>query len=80
MLVVVAGIGLAGCNTMTPTGRTAVVGGATGAAIGGIATRSVGGALVGGGIGALAGAAIGSNYERRCTYYDRRGRAYVARC
>jgi len=82
-IVMLGSIGLAGCQTPFSNNSTtngAIIGGATGAAVGAVATRSAGGALVGAGVGALAGAAIGSQYGRTCTYHDKRGHIYYARC
>jgi hypothetical protein len=77
VIVIVAGLTLAGCAT--PEQEGALFGGAAGAAIGGLATNSVGGAVAGGAIGALAGAVLVRSQAGWCTYHYR-GRHYRERC
>ena len=77
VIVLVAGLALAGCAT--PEQEGALFGGAAGAAIGGIATNSVGGAVAGGAIGALAGAVLVRSQSGWCTYRYK-GRTYRERC
>ena len=75
VIVLAAGMALAGCTTQ----EGALVGGATGAAIGGLASNSVGGAIVGSAVGALAGAVLVSQSANTCTYRYR-GRLYREPC
>ncbi len=61
--------------------KSAVIGGASGAAIGAATTGKAGGALVGGAVGAAAGALVGRATEPgKCIYRDSYGREYVAAC
>jgi hypothetical protein len=62
LIVVAAGIALAGCQTTQERSALtgAAVGGGTGAVIGGLASGTAGGAVAGGIIGAAAGGIIGA--------------------
>jgi hypothetical protein len=84
LVLAVAAVALAGCNTNSQTDRTlggAAIGAGTGALIGaatGGGGRAVAtGALIGAGTGAVVGAAT---TPRRCVAYDDYGRRYRVPC
>jgi outer membrane lipoprotein SlyB len=67
-VVLIATVGLAGCETMQENPKTAVgagVGAAGGAVAGGLIGRGTTGVVVGGLIGALAGGALGQYLDRQ---------------
>jgi len=79
LFAIAATIAVTGCTTPE---RTAVVGGATGAAIGGIA-NGWSGAATGAAIGTIGGYLLGKAVDRPgyCRYRDpHTGRTYEARC
>lgn len=84
LVMVVAGLALAGCSSSSTTDRALVGGGlgaATGAAIGAAATGTAGGALAGAAIGGAGGAIVGAGTAPKdCVAYDQFGRPYAVRC
>ena len=83
LIVAVAGLTLAGCQTVKQdralTG--AVVGGAAGALVGGLASNTVGGVVAGGVIGAAAGGLIGAaTAPDRCYVRKRSGQLRRVAC
>jgi hypothetical protein len=65
--VMVVGVALSGCSTMSQSEhdaavKGALIGGIAGGAIGAVATGNFGGAAVGAGIGAAVGAAIATSH------------------
>jgi len=84
MIVTIAALALAGCQTTARENRAltgAAIGGATGAAIGGIAGGSAGAAVAGGVLGAAAGAIIADSAPGpRCYAYTRSGRRVRVHC
>lgn len=84
LVLAVAGLALAACQSDSQRDRALVGGGlgaATGAIIGAAATGDVGGAVVGGVIGGAGGAIIGAGTTpKNCVAYDRYGRPYRVVC
>lgn len=68
-LIVLGGVGLAGCASLSQTERGAVVGAAGGAAVGAIVGRQIGstarGAVIGAAVGGAAGAIIGRQMDQQ---------------
>lgn len=77
-LPLLAALSLGACENLSPTQRTAAIGGGTGAGLGALAGSFSGnagwGALLGGGLGAATGYIYEQNQEtqRRGRYNDRR--------
>lgn len=83
LMVSVAGLALAGCQTARDDRVVggALLGGGTGAIVGGLASNTVGGALAGGLIGAAAGALIAdATRPGYCYYRTASGRKRYVRC
>ncbi|MGI6245317.1 MAG: hypothetical protein ACOYJQ_06080 [Pseudochelatococcus sp.] len=79
VIVSLLALGLAACNTSSPTDRAvggALIGGGAGALVGGLASGTAGGALAGGAIGAAGGAVVGAATAPRCEEYWYGGRRY----
>jgi outer membrane protein OmpA-like peptidoglycan-associated protein len=68
-LVLLGGVGLAGCRSLSQTERGAVIGAAGGAAVGAIVGRQIGstarGAVIGAAVGGAAGAIIGRQMDQQ---------------
>jgi hypothetical protein len=72
-IMLLAGLGLAGCEGMTPTQQNLGIGALGGAAVGGVAGSFSGnagmGALLGAGVGGLGGYLYDQSQRSRQTYY-----------
>lgn len=84
LLIAVAAVSLAGCQSDSQTDRALVGGGlgaATGAIVGAAAGAGAGPVLAGAAIGAAGGAIVGAaTTPKNCTAYDRYGRPYRVAC
>lgn len=90
VLMTVATVALAGCETQTESQQRATTGALVGGAGGALVGQAIGGntqsTLIGAGAGALLGAVVGSSTtpqprgQQLCRYQDRYGRIYTAPC
>lgn len=79
--IIFAAMALLALASCSKTEKAAVIGAASGAVIGGIVTNDLRGAAIGAAAGGATGALIGQAREPGwCTYRDRYGRTYDARC
>ncbi|HEX6335144.1 MAG TPA: glycine zipper domain-containing protein, partial [Flavisolibacter sp.] len=69
LIMVVLGMSVGGCKSMSKSQKGAVIGGASGGVVGGVIGRSVGktamGAIIGATVGGVAGAVIGRQMDKQ---------------
>lgn len=90
VLMTVATVALAGCETQTESQQRATTGALVGGAGGALVGQAIGGntqsTLIGAGAGALLGAVVGSattpqpRGQQLCRYQNRNGQIYTAPC